>query len=86
MTTTFAAKSSMAISRTINSRDYRGERGNYQQAMYLNAHAPITGGRLLGGFPKVLGGPDLKVYGETLVGRLDYNGIRLATGIMGSRK
>jgi acetoacetate decarboxylase len=62
---------------------YRGERGNYQQAMYLNVHAPIAGGRELWGFPKVLGGPDLKVLGDTLVGTLDYTGIRIATGTMG---
>jgi len=62
---------------------YRGEPGNYQQAMYLDVHAPIAGGRELWGFPKKLGAPDLAVRGDTLVGTLDYSGLRVATGTMG---
>ncbi|MGA8050740.1 MAG: acetoacetate decarboxylase, partial [Burkholderiales bacterium] len=38
---------------------YRGERGGYVHAMYLNDHPPIAGGRELWGFPKKLGEPTL---------------------------
>lgn len=62
---------------------FEGESGGYQQAMYLNDHAPIAGGRELWGFPKKLGCPELRVYKDTLVGTLDFNGMRIATGTMG---
>lgn len=62
---------------------FNGEVGGYQHAMYLNDHAPIAGGRELWGFPKKLGSPELSVYKDTLVGTLDFNGMRIATGTMG---
>jgi acetoacetate decarboxylase len=62
---------------------FRGEVGGYQHAMYLNDHAPIGGGRDLWGFPKKLGCPELRVHKDTLVGTLDFNGIRIAIGTMG---
>ena len=62
---------------------FQGEVGGYQHAMYLNDHAPIAGGRELWGFPKKLGCPELRVHKDTLVGTLDSNGIRIATGTMG---
>lgn len=62
---------------------FRGERGTYVHSMYLNDHAPIVGGRELWGFPKKLGQPDLRVHEDTLVGTLDYGGLRVATGTMG---
>lgn len=62
---------------------YQGEQGNYQQAMYLNVHAPTAGGRELWGFPKKIGEPDLKVVKDSLLGTLDYDGVRIATGTMG---
>ena len=62
---------------------FQGQVGGYQHAMYLNDHAPIAGGRELWGFPKKLGCPDLRVHKDTLVGTLDFNGIRIATGTMG---
>ncbi len=62
---------------------FQGEVGGYQHAMYLNDHAPIAGGRELWGFPKKLGCPELRVHKDTLVGTLDFNGIRIATGTMG---
>lgn len=57
--------------------------GGYQQAMYLNDLAPIAGGRELWGFPKKLGQPSLAVIKDELIGTLDYNGMRVATGTMG---
>jgi acetoacetate decarboxylase len=62
---------------------YRGERGGYVHAMYLNDHAPIAGGRELWGFPKKLGEPTLKAHKDTLMGTLDYGGVRVATATMG---
>ncbi len=62
---------------------YRGERGGYVHAMYLNDHPPIAGGRELWGFPKKLGEPTLRVHKDTLMGTLDYGGVRVATATMG---
>jgi acetoacetate decarboxylase len=62
---------------------YRGERGGYVHAMYLNDDAPIAGGRELWGFPKKLGEPTLKAHKDTLIGTLDYGGVRIATATMG---
>jgi len=62
---------------------YRGERDGYVHAMYLNDHAPIAGGRELWGFPKKLGEPTLKAHKDTLMGTLDYGGVRVATATMG---
>jgi acetoacetate decarboxylase len=62
---------------------FRGRRGGYSHAMYLDDNAPLVGGRELWGFPKKLGRPSLEVRKDTLVGTLDYNGTRVATGTMG---
>src|SRR5579885_439870 len=62
---------------------FKGESGGYQHGMYLNDHAPIAGGRELWGFPKKLGDPDLRVVKDALIGTLDINGMRVATGTMG---
>jgi len=62
---------------------FRGRVGGYSHAMYLDDNAPLVGGRELWGFPKKLGQPRLEVRKDTLVGTLDYNGIRVATGTMG---
>ncbi len=62
---------------------YKGERGGYVHAMYLNDEAPIAGGRELWGFPKKLASPSLTVESDTLVGVLDYGPVRVATGTMG---
>lgn len=62
---------------------FKGEKGGYQIAMYLDDHPPIAGGRELWGFPKVLGEPRLGVDKDTLVGTLDYGRLRIATGTMG---
>lgn len=62
---------------------YRGVKGNYTHAMYLNDHPPIAGGRELWGFPKKLAAPQLEVEIDTLVGTLDYGKVRVAKATMG---
>ncbi|MBS7791643.1 acetoacetate decarboxylase [Roseococcus sp. SDR] len=60
-----------------------GEAGGYVHAMYLDAHAPIAGGRELWGFPQKLARPALAVERDTLVGRLDFGPLPVAVGSMG---
>ncbi len=62
---------------------FRGKPGTYYQNMFLNDDSPIAGGREIWGFPKKLAEPDLHVDKDVLVGSLDYQGIRVATGTMG---
>lgn len=62
---------------------FKGQRGGYTHAMYLNDHPPIAGGRELWGFPKKLATPSLGVELDTLVGKLDYGSVRVAVGTMG---
>lgn len=62
---------------------YRGVAGGYVHSMYLNDDAPIAGGREIWGFPKKLAEPSLRADKDTLVGTLDYGGIRVANGTMG---
>jgi acetoacetate decarboxylase len=62
---------------------FRGARGGYVHAMYLNDHPPIAGGRELWGFPKKLAAPQLEVEIDTLVGTLDYGKVRIAKATMG---
>jgi len=62
---------------------YRGKKGGYTLAMYLDDHPPIAGGRELWGFPKKLATPKLETHTDTLIGTLDYGPIRVATGTMG---
>ena len=62
---------------------FRGARGNYVHAMYLNDHPPIAAGRELWGFPKKLAAPQLEVEIDTLVGTLDYGKVRVAKATMG---
>ena len=62
---------------------FEGVAGGYVHSMYLNDDAPIAGGREIWGFPKKLADPALKVVKDTLVGTLDYGGIRVANGTMG---
>jgi acetoacetate decarboxylase len=61
---------------------YEGVPGGYTHAMYLDNLAGIASGRELLGFPKVLAQPKLRVRNDCLVGTLDYNGVRVATGTM----
>jgi acetoacetate decarboxylase len=60
-----------------------GRRGNYTHCMYLNDHPPIAAGRELWGFPKVLAQPSLRAEIDTLVGKLDYGPVHVATATMG---
>ncbi len=48
---------------------FRGEKGGYVHAMYLDCDPPIAGGRELWGFPKKLASPMLKVEKDTLLRR-----------------
>jgi acetoacetate decarboxylase len=63
--------------------NFRGAQGSYVHGMYLNDQPAITGGRELWGFPKKSASPQLAVETDTLVGRLDYGKVRIATATMG---
>lgn len=62
---------------------FNGEVGTYTHNMFLDVHAPISGGRELWGFPQKLAAPRLTVEHDTLLGTLDYGPKRIATGTMG---
>ena len=62
---------------------FRGDKGGYVHAMYLNDHPPIAGGRELWGFPKKLAKPTLDTEIDTLVGTLDYGRVNVARATMG---
>jgi acetoacetate decarboxylase len=62
---------------------YDGKPGNFCHCLYLDAGAPLAGGRELWGFPEKLAPVSFKVETDTLLGTLDYGRIRLATGTMG---
>ena len=55
---------------------FRGEKGGYVHAMYLDCDPPIAGGRELWGFPKKLASPMLKVEKDTLGGVLRFGRCR----------
>ena len=60
---------------------FRGERGGYVHAMYLDDEPPIAGGRELWGFPKKLASPSLRVEKDTLVGVLKFGPVEVAVAI-----
>lgn len=62
---------------------YKGEKGGFTIAMFLDDYSPIAGGREIWGYPKKLATPKLFVNHDTLVGTLDYGCVRIATGTMG---
>src|SRR5262245_66421423 len=62
---------------------FRGEKGVYVHAMYLDDDAPIVGGRELWGFPKKLAQPKIRHEGEVVVGTLHYGQVLCATATMG---
>jgi acetoacetate decarboxylase len=62
---------------------FRGAKGGYVHAMYLNVHPPIAGGRELWGFPKKLASPEMRVEGDTLGGILRYGPVPVAIATMG---
>ncbi|HET7313957.1 acetoacetate decarboxylase [Salinisphaera sp.] len=62
---------------------FNGRSGGFSYAMYLNDEAPTAGGREIWGFPKKLANPSLSLRKDTLVGKLDYQDVRVATATMG---
>ena len=62
---------------------FRGKRGSYVHAMYLDCEPPIAGGRELWGFPKKLASPSLKVEKDTLLGVLKFGPVPVALATMG---
>jgi len=62
---------------------FKGEVGGFVHAMYLDDDPPIAGGREIWGFPKKLAEPVLRVERDSIVGRLDFGGIRIAEASMG---
>lgn len=60
-----------------------GQAAGYVQGMYLDAYAPIAGGREFWGFPQKLARPSLAVERDTLLGRLDFGPLPVAIGSMG---
>src|SRR5271167_1464947 len=61
---------------------FRGRKGGYTHAMFLDDEPPIAGGREIWGFPKKYGVPRLKVVKDTLTGTLHYDEERVAMGTM----
>ncbi len=62
---------------------YKGKKGSYTHAMYLDDMAPIAAGREIWGYPKKLANPKLEIINDTLLGTLDYGPCRVATATMG---
>lgn len=62
---------------------FAGETGFYMRLMFLDAHAPIAGGREIWGFPQKLARPSLRVERDTLIGELHFGPLLVATGSMG---
>jgi acetoacetate decarboxylase len=62
---------------------FRGERGGYVHAMYLNDYPPIAAGRELWGFPNKLAAPELRVDKDTISGVLRYGVVPVALVTMG---
>jgi acetoacetate decarboxylase len=62
---------------------FRGERGSYVHAMYLDCEPPIAGGREIWGFPKKLASPEIRVEKDTIGGVLRFGRIPVAVGTMG---
>jgi len=58
------------------------EHVNFTAQMYLDCDPPIAGGREIWGFPKKLAQPHLEVAHDTLMGRLEYAGQRVAIATM----
>ena len=72
----------MAVAQTLPVQ-FRGERGRFTLAMFLDSHPPIVAGREMWGFPQKLAAPALTVERDTLVGRLEAGPVLLAAGSMG---
>jgi acetoacetate decarboxylase len=72
-----------ALSGQIIPVTFQGKPGSYAHSLFLDAEAPLAGGREIWGFPEKLATVSFKVETDTLLGTLDYGRIRLATGTMG---
>jgi len=72
-----------ALSGQIIPVTFEGKPGAYAHSLFLDAEAPLAGGREIWGFPEKLATVSFKVETDTLLGTLDYGRIRLATGTMG---
>jgi acetoacetate decarboxylase len=70
-------ESGVVIAATLN-----GEEVNFISQMYLDNEPPISAGREVWGFPKKYGNPTLAIAHDTLTGRLEYAGERVALGTM----
>jgi len=62
---------------------YKGKPGNYVHSMYPDCEPPIAAGRKIRGFPKTLAKPSLSVDSDVLIGKLYYQGVRVALGTPG---
>ena len=62
---------------------FRGERGGYVHAMFLDDGSPIAGGREIWGFPKKLASPEIRVEKDTIGGVLRYGPVPIAVATMG---
>ena len=62
---------------------FGAQTGAYTHNMFLDVHAPISGGRELWGFPQKLAAPRLTVAHDVLLGILNYGPERVATATMG---
>ena len=62
---------------------YKGQKGGYVHAMYLDCDPPIAAGREIWGFPKKLAAPTLQVEKDTLVGVLRFGPVAVAVATMG---
>jgi acetoacetate decarboxylase len=62
---------------------FKGEKGSYVHAMYLDDDAPILGGRELWGFPKKLASPRISHEGDVVVCTLHYGSALCVTATVG---
>jgi acetoacetate decarboxylase len=62
---------------------FRGERGGYVHAMFLDDGSPIAAGREIWGFPKKLASPELRIEKDTIGGVLRYGPVPIAVATMG---
>ena len=63
-------------------QDKNGKEYMFGIMSFLNSSAPITAGREIYGQPQKFGQPSFRVERDTVVGELDYCGVRVATGTL----
>lgn len=59
-----------------------GKLFNFEVMSFLNSSSPITAGREIYGQPQKFANPKLSVSRDTVIGELEYCGIKVATGTM----